>query len=107
MVCCTTVKSASLTVGTVHGAAYFFGKLPASGYASGSKGIISIHEPVKLAASSAGAKEGTKFIGGALSRTHFLLVDEHGVVYGCGNNGTGQLGLVCRSLPCELEAPLT
>lgn len=49
---------------------------------------------MKITCFSLGMPKGTKWVTGAAARGHVLLVDELGGVWGCGNNTTGQLGLV-------------
>ena len=57
--------------------------------AKSADGVISEHEPVKIVHA---AKR--KWVGGAAGRSHMLLCDDQGGVWGCGNNVVGQLGLV-------------
>jgi hypothetical protein len=78
----------------VFGAAYLIGKLPTTAYGKG--GLIHDRDAVKIIPSHVGASvEGAKFVTGACARSHCLLVDDQGEVWGCGNNIVGQLGLVC------------
>lgn len=76
---------------SVHGAAYLFGRPPAMVQ---SNGVISEDIPLKISPLSVGSPEGTKWVNGAAGRSHFLLVDSRGDVWGCGNNIVGQIGLV-------------
>ncbi|WWC64548.1 uncharacterized protein I303_107158 [Kwoniella dejecticola CBS 10117] len=77
----------------IYGAAYIFGKPPSASLSTSPDGIISQDEPVKISPSLIGAPEGAKFVTGAAARGHFFLVDDHGGVWGCGNNVVGQIGL--------------
>jgi len=60
-------------------------------------GIISEHAPLKITPASVGLPRDVKFIDGAAGKTHLLLVDSAGGVWGCGNNILGQVGLVSQS----------
>ena len=62
-------------------------------------GIISEHAPLKITPASVGLPRGAKFVDGAAGKTHLLLVDSTGGVWGCGNNVLGQVGLVSRHQP--------
>ncbi|WWC91731.1 uncharacterized protein L201_006678 [Kwoniella dendrophila CBS 6074] len=86
----------------VHGAAYIFGKAPSPSLAESKDGIISEHAPIKISPSAVGLPEGAKFISGAAARGHILLVDDHGGVWGCGNNVVGQIGLPVTMLINDL-----
>jgi alpha-tubulin suppressor-like RCC1 family protein len=57
-------------------------------------GIISEHAPLKITPASVGLPRGAKFVDGAAGKTHLLLIDNLGGVWGCGNNTLGQIGLV-------------
>ena len=61
-------------------------------------GIISEHAPLRITPTSLGLSRGTKFVGGAAGRSHMLLVDNEGGVWGCGNNVLGQIGLVSGTI---------
>ncbi|OWZ68244.1 hypothetical protein AYX14_01286 [Cryptococcus neoformans] len=74
----------------IHGAAYLFGRPPAMVQ---SNGVISESTPLKISPSSVGSPKGTKWVNGAAGRSHFLLVDSKGDVWGCGNNVFGQIGV--------------
>ncbi|KIR62535.1 hypothetical protein I314_03480 [Cryptococcus bacillisporus CA1873] len=74
----------------IHGAAYLFGRPPAMVQ---SNGVISENIPLKISPLSVGSPEGTKWVNGAAGRSHFLLVDSRGDVWGCGNNIVGQIGV--------------
>ena len=79
-------------VGVAFGAAYLIGAFPASGYG---KAPISEMDPVKLTPSLVGsASQEARFVTGACARSHCILVDDQGEVWGCGNNVVGQIGPV-------------
>ena len=64
----------------------------------GISGLIDAKEAVKLSPASVGSEtREAKFIGGSCARHHCFLVDDQGDVWGCGNNMSGQLGLVSTS----------
>lgn len=92
---------------SVHGAAYLFGRPPAMVQ---SNGIISENIPLKISPLSVGSPGGTKWVNGAAGRSHFLLVDSRGDVWGCGNNIVGQIGVVSDARltgeKCKLRASL-
>jgi alpha-tubulin suppressor-like RCC1 family protein len=71
-----------------------FGRAPALALAANTGGVIKEHAPLKVTPASLRLPRGSKFIGGAVGKTHMLLVDNHGGVWGCGNNILGQIGLV-------------
>lgn len=74
------------------GAAYLFGAFPAVGY--GNKGMIPDQNPVKISPALVGSgSSDARFVTGACARSHCLLVDDNGEVWGCGVNVTGQLGM--------------
>lgn len=91
---------------SVHGAAYLFGRPPAMVQ---SNGVISESTPLKISPSSVGSPKGTKWVNGAAGRSHFLLVDSKGDVWGCGNNVFGQIGVVSDTQltgkKCQLRPP--
>ena len=79
--------------GLAFGAAYLIGHFPALSY--GISGLIDAKEAVKLSPALVGSEtREAKFIGGSCARHHCFLVDDQGDVWGCGNNMSGQLGLV-------------
>lgn len=67
--------------------------MPTTAY--GKAGLIHDRDAIKLSAEHVGSSaKGAKFVAGACARSHCLLVDDQGEVWGCGNNVVGQLGLV-------------
>lgn len=80
----------------VYGNARLFGRVPSTALAANTGGVIKEHAPLKITPASLGLPRGVKFIDGAAARSHFLLVDSAGGVWGCGNNTMGQIGVVSR-----------
>lgn len=78
----------------MNGAVRIFGRSPALSLGANTNGIISEHAPLKITPASVGLPRGGRFIDGAAGKTHLLLVDNLGGVWGCGNNTLGQIGLV-------------
>lgn len=70
-----------------------FGKLPALAPV-GSKGIVPLDKPIHVSPRAVGLPAGSKWVGGAVGRYHFFLLDDKGTVWGAGQNILGQLGLV-------------
>ncbi|ORY33394.1 regulator of chromosome condensation 1/beta-lactamase-inhibitor protein II [Naematelia encephala] len=69
----------------IFGSAHIFGKSPL--------GLFSELSPHRVTCASVGLPKGAKWIAGAAARSHCLLVDDQGGVWGAGNNAVGQLGL--------------
>lgn len=72
------------------------GSFPAPGYG---KGPISEMDPLKIIPAMVGVTPpDAKFVAGACARSHCVLIDDQGDVWGCGVNVVGQIGYVSEGV---------
>ena len=90
----------------VQGNALIFGRSPALALGANNQGIIYEHAPLRITPASVDLPRGVTFVDGAAARTHFLLVDSTGGVWGIGNNVVGQIGLVRTAPTSEMFTKL-